>query len=91
MNRNWKQSWALLLAVLLTVTGGVVTAAAESPTPAAGALPQEVYVGGMPFGVKFYTDGILVVGFCDVDVTAGGGGSGSGDSFSRGVAFGFCF
>ena len=25
-----------------------------------------VYPGGMPFGVKFITDGVLVVGFCDV-------------------------
>jgi membrane-associated protease RseP (regulator of RpoE activity) len=62
----------LLLSVLLLVTGGVVTAAAA---PADGTLPSEVYVGGMPFGVKFYTEGILVVGFCDVDVTATGGGT----------------
>lgn len=26
-----------------------------------------LYPGGMPFGVKFITDGVLVVGFCDVD------------------------
>ena len=31
--------------------------------------PKELklYPGGMPFGVKFITDGVLVVGFCDVD------------------------
>jgi stage IV sporulation protein B len=72
MNRKWNKIGALLLAVLLLVTGGVVTAAAA---PADGTLPSEVYVGGMPFGVKFYTEGILVVGFCDVDVTATGGGT----------------
>ena len=35
--------------------------------------PSELrlYPGGMPFGVKFITDGVLVVGFCDVD-SAGG-------------------
>lgn len=33
---------------------------------AASGNPREVLVGGMPFGVKFYTDGVLVVGFCDV-------------------------
>lgn len=27
--------------------------------------------GGMPFGVKFSTDGVLVVGFCDIDAEGG--------------------
>ena len=27
--------------------------------------------GGMPFGVKFYTDGVMVVGFCDVQTGKG--------------------
>ena len=76
MNRNWNKLWALLLAVLLLVAGGAVTAAADGPSQKReSALPDQVYVGGMPFGVKFYTDGILVVGFCDVDVTSGGGGT----------------
>ena len=30
-----------------------------------------LYPGGMPFGVKFYTDGVTVVGFCDVDTGKG--------------------
>ena len=81
MNKKMKQFWALLLATLLLVTGGALTTAAAEPTtadtapPAGDAAPREVYVGGMPFGVKFYTEGILVVGFCDVDVTSGGGGT----------------
>ena len=76
MNRKIKQFGALLLATFMLATGGALTAAAESPSSAtAGSLPKEVYVGGMPFGVKFYTEGILVVGFCDVDVTSGGGGT----------------
>ena len=35
--------------------------------------PKELrlYPGGMPFGVKFITDGVLVVGFCDVDGESG--------------------
>ena len=35
--------------------------------------PKELklYPGGMPFGVKFITDGVLVVGFCDVDGEGG--------------------
>ena len=32
---------------------------------------EYVYVGGMPFGVRYVTDGIMVVGFCDV-MTDGG-------------------
>lgn len=27
----------------------------------------EVYVGGVPFGIKFTTEGVVVVGFCDVE------------------------
>ena len=27
--------------------------------------------GGMPFGIKFYTDGVTVVGFCDVETEKG--------------------
>ncbi len=30
-----------------------------------------LYPGGMPFGVKFYTDGVTVVGFCDVETETG--------------------
>lgn len=50
-------STLLLCLCLLTV--------AALPVGAVGS-PREVLVGGMPFGVKFYTDGVLVVGFCDV-------------------------
>lgn len=77
MNRKSIKLWAFLLAVLLLVTGGAVTVAAENTASpqVGGNMPREVYVGGMPFGVKFYTEGILVVGFCDVDVTSGGGGT----------------
>ncbi len=30
----------------------------------------KLYPGGVPFGVKFMTEGLLVVGFCDVDTGA---------------------
>ena len=30
-----------------------------------------VIPGGMPFGIKFYTEGVTVVGFCDVETTEG--------------------
>ncbi len=32
---------------------------------------SEVYVGGEPFGVKLYTDGLLVVGFDDIETENG--------------------
>lgn len=81
MNRKYIKLCALLLAVVMLAVGGV-TVCAAAPQAGAGngsaservSLPESVYVGGMPFGVKFYTEGILVVGFCDVDVTAGDGG-----------------
>ncbi len=59
--------WSILLSVVLLLMGGVLSAGATNETG-----PDQVYVGGMPFGVKFYTEGILVVGFCDVDVAASG-------------------
>ena len=74
MNRKYIRIWALLLAALLLCMGGVVAVSAAPDTGGARKAPEEVYVGGMPFGVKFYTEGILVVGFCDVDVTMSGGG-----------------
>ena len=78
MNRKYMKLCALLLTlVLLTAVGTTVTRAAPGVGANQGntaSLPGEVYVGGMPFGVKFYTQGILVVGFCDVDVTSSGGG-----------------
>ena len=30
-----------------------------------------LYPGGMPFGIKFYTEGVTVVGFCDVESEKG--------------------
>ena len=32
---------------------------------------KKVYPGGVPFGVKFYTDGIIVIGFSDVEGNGG--------------------
>ena len=79
MNRRYMKLGAWLLAVALLVTAGVLAASATAPTGGSAqkgaGTPQSVYVGGMPFGVKFTTEGILVVGFCDVDVTSAGGGT----------------
>ena len=32
---------------------------------------KKLYPGGMPFGIKFATDGIMIVGFCEVDTASG--------------------
>ncbi len=32
---------------------------------------KKLYLGGMPFGIKFMTDGVTIVGFCDVDCEGG--------------------
>ena len=74
MNSKYIRIWALLLATLLLCLGATVAVSAAPSGNADRKVSEEVYVGGMPFGVKFYTEGILVVGFCDVDVTTGGGG-----------------
>ncbi len=41
------------------------------PCSPATANEQFLIPGGIPFGVKFNTEGVLVVGFCDVDAAAG--------------------
>ena len=56
---------SLLLAILMICSVGVLSTSATQ-----GGSIQEVYVGGMPFGVKFNTEGVLVVGFCDVETSS---------------------
>ncbi|MBQ8356697.1 MAG: SpoIVB peptidase [Clostridia bacterium] len=66
MNSNKiKRRGGFLLAILLIITAltlPVMGVTRERPT---------LYVGGIPFGVRFFTDGVLVVGYCDVQ--SGGG------------------
>lgn len=75
MNRNYIKLWAAVLAAVLLLACGVISPAAAPTDGGSGQAPHSVCVGGMPFGVKFYTEGILVVGFCDVDVNSAGGGT----------------
>lgn len=49
----------LLLLCIGSSLCGTVSAAAN--------VPQSLIPGGIPFGVKFTTDGILIVGFCDIE------------------------
>ena len=61
--------FATLLIALFIFSSAAYTANASTILTGA---PQKktndilLYPGGMPFGVKFITEGVLVVGFCDV-------------------------
>ncbi|MBQ9079842.1 MAG: SpoIVB peptidase [Clostridia bacterium] len=46
-------------------------ASAVAHTSSAESGELKLYPGGMPFGVKFYTEGVLVVGFCDIETEGG--------------------
>ncbi len=69
--KKYRKLCSLLLAIALLVAGSSLSVAAKTSGDE-GDRPARVLVGGMPFGVKFYTEGILVVGFCEVDVAAAG-------------------
>ena len=59
---------ALIFLLCVCALGG----AGRRPAGAAPEYPDVVIVGGVPFGVRFFTDGILIVGYCDVKADAGG-------------------
>ena len=71
-NTRHKSLLCLGLSVLLllgSITGVAAVEASHSHRANSRCmLPKEVYVGGMPFGVKFYTEGVTVVGYCDIGV-----------------------
>ena len=50
---------------------GVATYSAVLEADAENLRDLMLCPGGMPFGVKFYTDGVMVVGFCDIDTGKG--------------------
>ncbi len=70
----------LLFALLLTlpVSAGRSKAAEEAR--------ETVLVGGVPFGVRFFTDGVLVVGYCDVE----SGGKAQNPAKDAGIKPGDC-
>jgi len=53
------------------VTGSASTETKDIKDPTGVFEKREVYVGGIPFGVKLYTDGLLIIGFADVDCSTG--------------------
>lgn len=64
-NRYIKLLYVVITTILLIVGSVVGASAAGTNGSAVGA--GQVYLGGMPFGVKFSTEGVTVVGFCDVE------------------------
>ena len=73
-NKKIKKSFVKAISALLAVSfiGAMLTvgtfAIDSEYSLSAG---DEVYVGGMPFGIKLYTDGLLVVGFAPIDCESG--------------------
>ncbi len=69
---QWLRSLSLLLVLLFCVTsalsfGTLPSGALSIPVSSDASLRgMKVYPGGMPFGVKFLTEGILLVGFADL-------------------------
>ncbi len=61
----------LLTALVLMINPAVQTIEAASPMEMNGGEERLLYPGGMPFGVKFYTDGLVIVGFTDVPCDGG--------------------
>ncbi|MBO7341844.1 MAG: hypothetical protein J6U87_04090, partial [Clostridia bacterium] len=75
-----KRLLALFLAVLALVSAAVL------PVGASGGERPALWVGGIPFGVRFFTEGILVVGYCDVQC----GGACHNPARAAGLAPGDC-
>ncbi len=67
MNRSSVFSPARLQGVSVSV-GGARQLTSLSPDELEGLT---LCPGGMPFGIKFFTDGVTVVGFCDVETEKG--------------------
>ncbi len=70
MKKLYKKLTSLLISLSFLVlispygVGFFVVSAAEP-------VPENVYVGGMPFGVKFYSQGIIIVGFTEIETETG--------------------
>lgn len=67
MKRNVKL--LLLLLSLAVLCGSIVLPAAAEQAKGDGVdlSSVELIPGGIPFGVKFTTEGVLIVGFCDIE------------------------
>ncbi len=72
----------LLLSLFLIIGGAVLPAAAADAVE----VRPRLSVGGMPFGVRFFTEGVLVVDYCDV----AHGGSAQNPARAAGLCPGDC-
>ncbi len=61
----------LLLRTALCCALALLFLCAAVPTVRAASAPSTVYLGGMPFGVKLHTQGVLVVGVSEVEGATG--------------------
>lgn len=68
-NSAARRTYALLATILLAVSLVIPAGAQNRLTELTAG--DKVYAGGMPFGIKLYTDGILIVGFSPVDCDEG--------------------
>jgi len=76
-NKFKKLSVTAFFLLLIVISNGATVRAADTeisvafeqnePCVQAATETESVYLGGLPFGVKFYTEGITVVGFSEVD------------------------
>lgn len=66
MKKSNKIGLCLLVLVLLCVPT-VLPASAAGVGARASEPVKQVIPGGIPFGVKFTTEGVLIVGFCDIE------------------------
>lgn len=70
MKKKFKFCLCLVTALGLMINAGILSEAV-SPTELYGEKTGLFYPGGMPFGVKFYTDGLVIAGFTDVPCEKG--------------------
>ncbi len=61
----------LLSALVLMINPAAQKVCAVTPAELNSEGVRLLYPGGMPFGVKFYTDGLVIVGFTDVPCDGG--------------------
>jgi len=57
----------ILLALVLLFVPTILPAQAAQAQTKADQYAGELIPGGIPFGVKFTTEGVLIVGFCDIE------------------------
>ena len=64
-----------VLCMIIICLTAAVSASADYYTEASAApavmMPEQVYIGGMPFGVRFFTEGVIIAGLEDVKSNGG--------------------